>query len=212
MAEFSQSEVVVFPIFRVFHLLCRGKIFCWSNWEGHLWRWGLHRVYGHVNLPISATDFQCFQCLNVSFSPSLKDKLPTILLNFFSIRSSSDIHYATWAYLVKLQFSFCSPSVVEAGGNRRPLPARLLYSGFSLKSRLEENSRNKTHSKVLSEVLSLQVQSIQRRDFSGFQSLRLHHCQRSSLQVSVEGVRTLQDHIIFGKKIFQDQKLLVRRL
>lgn len=45
--------------------------------------------------------------------------------------------------------------------------------------------KKKAEQKVLSEVLSLEVQFIERRDFSGFQ--RQHRCQCGSFQVSLEG-------------------------
>lgn len=61
----------------------------------------------------------------------------------------------------------------------------LLYSGFFGFKKKRMGEKKKAEQKVLSEVLSLEVQFIERRDFSGFQ--RQHRCQCGSFQVSLEG-------------------------
>lgn len=102
--------------------------------------------------------------------------------------------------------------MIEDDGYRRPLPARLLYSGFRLsEKRTDEKKKKKRLNR-----------SPFRSSFFGSPV----HWEKGFLWLSEaaplpvwfisgqpRGVfKTIQDHIIFGKKIYQDLKLWVRRL
>lgn len=130
---------------------------------------------------------------------------------FFFFHSNLDLHEGTWTQLVKLQlFLSVSPLWLRtmAAGDPPPLPSRLLYSGFSLKSEWDKKKRKKEKE----EPEQNSFRSLFRGSFfwspvysergiswafrvSGSTTASVVHF-RSAL----ERLKTLPDHIIFKKR------------